>query len=62
MSPKLKKSIIDVVILLILVVVSQCPTLFQTYSWYKWVDIAVNIVLIMVLLHIMSNWFSRKEK
>lgn len=62
MSPKLKKSIIDVVILLILVVVSQCLTLFQTYSWYKWVDIAVNIVLIMVLLHIMSNWFSRKEK
>ena len=39
MSPKLRKSIINAIILLVLVIVSQCLTMCQSYSWYKWVDI-----------------------
>ena len=62
MSPKLRKSIINAIILLVLVIVSQCLTLVQSYSWYKWVDITVNIELIIMLLPIMGNWFSDNKK
>ena len=62
MSPKLRKSIINAIILLVLVIVSQCLTMFQSYSWYKWVDITVNIALIIMLLRIMGNWFSDNKK
>ncbi len=62
MSPKLRKSIINAIILLVLVIVSQCLTIFQSYSWYKWVDITVNIALIIMLLRIMGNWFSDNKK